>query len=96
MRRNDETNDQTDLQRSVAARGLPTGNMEKNAYKSDLQKKKEMWKKWVTVGGTILMSALVCTCGTMPNRSGSVVDLCCFLLLTCSFSPTIFRTLALT
>ena len=30
----DERNDQTDLQRSVEARGL---NMEKNTYKNDLQ-----------------------------------------------------------
>ena len=39
MRRNDERNDQTDLQRSVEVRGLHTRNMEKNTYKSDLQEK---------------------------------------------------------
>ena len=45
MRRNDESNDQTDLQRSVEVR-LHTRNMENNTHKSDLQRKKKCGKSW--------------------------------------------------
>ena len=41
VRRNDETNDKTDLQRSDKARGLHTRNMEKKTYKK-WSTKKEM------------------------------------------------------
>ena len=73
MRRHDERDDKTDFQRCDEARRLHTTNMEEDTYKSDLQKKKETWKKSETNARFVLCQHFT-NCSQQPYTTDSTAD----------------------